>query len=138
MQGWGTPLCTTTISSPTQAKAIGAITCLRHAGAGASLTINVEYNQLDPLLRATPGWEAGDVNDASGRRGAKGGVWVVSDVEDLPAADRCAMDWSGGSLAQVRSWAHAPPCSADGKRVFTVACACVGEHECSWLLDSSA
>lgn len=26
-------------------------------------TINVEYNQLDPLLRATPGFEDGDVND---------------------------------------------------------------------------
>ena len=26
-------------------------------------TINVEYNQLDPLLRSTPGWEDGDVND---------------------------------------------------------------------------
>jgi UDP-sugar pyrophosphorylase len=27
-------------------------------------TINVEYNQLDPLLRSTPGWEHGDVNDS--------------------------------------------------------------------------
>jgi UTP--glucose-1-phosphate uridylyltransferase len=27
-------------------------------------TINVEYNQLDPLLRATPGFEDGDVNDS--------------------------------------------------------------------------
>jgi UDP-sugar pyrophosphorylase len=26
-------------------------------------TINVEYNQLDPSLRSTPGWEHGDVND---------------------------------------------------------------------------
>jgi UDP-sugar pyrophosphorylase len=29
----------------------------------AASTINVEYNQLDPLLRATPGFENGDVND---------------------------------------------------------------------------
>jgi UDP-sugar pyrophosphorylase len=27
-------------------------------------TINVEYNQLNPLLRSTPGWEDGDVNDS--------------------------------------------------------------------------
>ena len=32
---------------------------------GSSLTINVEYNQLDPLLRATINKE-GDVNDATG------------------------------------------------------------------------
>ena len=45
-------------------QAIGAIALLEHRD-GSSLTINVEYNQLDPLLRATINKE-GDVNDVSG------------------------------------------------------------------------
>uniref|UniRef100_A0A7S3VR13 UTP-monosaccharide-1-phosphate uridylyltransferase n=1 Tax=Dunaliella tertiolecta TaxID=3047 RepID=A0A7S3VR13_DUNTE len=45
-------------------EAIGAITTLRHKD-GRSLTINVEYNQLDPLLRSTI-MKDGDVNDATG------------------------------------------------------------------------
>jgi UDP-sugar pyrophosphorylase len=43
-------------------EAAGAITKLQHID-GHDLTINVEYNQLDPLLRATPGYEKGDVDD---------------------------------------------------------------------------
>lgn len=43
-------------------EAAGAITRLVNEGSGESLTINVEYNQLDPLLRATVSPE-GDVND---------------------------------------------------------------------------
>ncbi len=35
-------------------EAAGAITKLTHVD-GRTITINVEYNQLDPLLRATPG-----------------------------------------------------------------------------------
>lgn len=45
-------------------EAIGAITRLSHAD-GRKMTINVEYNQLDPLLRATTHPE-GDSNDPSG------------------------------------------------------------------------
>jgi UDP-sugar pyrophosphorylase len=45
-------------------QAIGAIASLKHKDGGA-LTINVEYNQLDPLLRSTVSKE-GDVNDATG------------------------------------------------------------------------
>ena len=45
-------------------EAIGAITCLTHTD-GRKMTINVEYNQLDPLLRATTHPE-GDANDSSG------------------------------------------------------------------------
>jgi len=44
-------------------QAVGAITKLNHTD-GRSMTINVEYNQLDPLLRATINKE-GDVNDAA-------------------------------------------------------------------------
>lgn len=42
-------------------EAIGAITRLKKPD-GTSMTINVEYNQLDPLLRATTNPE-GDIND---------------------------------------------------------------------------
>jgi UDP-sugar pyrophosphorylase len=48
-----------------QAKeAIGGIAKLTRAD-GSAMTVNVEYNQLDPLLRAC-GWADGDANDASG------------------------------------------------------------------------
>ncbi|KAL4183819.1 hypothetical protein AMTRI_Chr11g100160 [Amborella trichopoda] len=45
-------------------EAIGGITKLTHKD-GRSMVINVEYNQLDPLLRAT-GHADGDVNDETG------------------------------------------------------------------------
>lgn len=52
------------LAVPRKAKeAIGALTTLE-SGDGSSMTINVEYNQLDPLLRATTHPE-GDVNDPS-------------------------------------------------------------------------
>ncbi len=47
-----------------RSQAIGAIARLEHKEGGA-LTINVEYNQLDPLLRSTVSKD-GDVNDATG------------------------------------------------------------------------
>eukprot|EP00271_Cylindrocystis_brebissonii_P023199 TRINITY_DN947_c0_g2_i1.p1 TRINITY_DN947_c0_g2~~TRINITY_DN947_c0_g2_i1.p1 ORF type:complete len:631 (-),score=144.25 TRINITY_DN947_c0_g2_i1:449-2341(-) len=54
------------LTVPRRAKeAVGAITRLTHSD-GRTMVINVEYNQLDPLLRATKGYEEGDVNDASG------------------------------------------------------------------------
>jgi UDP-sugar pyrophosphorylase len=43
---------------------MGAITELTHTD-GRKMTVNVEYNQLDPLLRATINKE-GDVNNAEG------------------------------------------------------------------------
>lgn len=58
---------------PRQAKeAIGAIAKLSRPD-GTSLTINVEYNQLDPLLRATINQE-GDVNEPSTGGGRGVGV----------------------------------------------------------------
>lgn len=52
------------LAVPRKAKeAIGAITRLKGKD-GSVMTINVEYNQLDPLLRATSNPE-GDVNDPS-------------------------------------------------------------------------
>ncbi|KAM1726590.1 hypothetical protein ACFX12_017342 [Malus domestica] len=53
------------LAVPRKAKeAIGGITRLTHAD-GRSMVINVEYNQLDPLLRAT-GYPDGDVNNETG------------------------------------------------------------------------
>ena len=50
---------------PRKAKeAIGGISQLTHED-GRRMVINVEYNQLDPLLRAT-GHVDGDVNDKTG------------------------------------------------------------------------
>ena len=56
-------------------EAIGGIARLRSERSGSSMTINVEYNQLDPLLRATVSPE-GDVNDDSG--------WSPFPGESLP------------------------------------------------------
>lgn len=54
------------LAVPRMAKeAIGALALLRNAETGHSMTINVEYNQLDPLLRATTSPQ-GDVNDDTG------------------------------------------------------------------------
>ncbi|KAL9359118.1 hypothetical protein Peur_047241 [Populus x canadensis] len=53
------------LAVPRKAKeAIGGITKLTHSD-GRSMVINVEYNQLDPLLRAT-GFPDGDVNCETG------------------------------------------------------------------------
>lgn len=55
------------LAVPRKAKeAIGAITKLDKVDGSGSMTVNVEYNQLDPLLRSTINKD-GDVNDASGR-----------------------------------------------------------------------
>ena len=57
-----------TLTVPRKAKqSMGAITQLVQTesflGGGKSMTINVEYNQLDPLLRASGQYPNGDVND---------------------------------------------------------------------------
>ncbi|EPS61447.1 hypothetical protein M569_13348 [Genlisea aurea] len=53
------------LAVPRKAKeAIGGITRLTHQD-GRTMVINVEYNQLDPLLRAS-GYPNGDVNDETG------------------------------------------------------------------------
>lgn len=53
-------------------QAIGAIAKLTHTD-GRSMTVNVEYNQLDPLLRATISPE-GDVNDYTGHSPYPGNI----------------------------------------------------------------
>lgn len=55
------------LAIPRKAKqAIGGIAKLVHAETGAERTINVEYNQLDPLLRTTEEYKDGDVNNETG------------------------------------------------------------------------
>lgn len=54
------------IAVPRKGKqAVGGIAKLKKASTGEERTINVEYNQLDPLLRAN-GYPDGDVNDKTG------------------------------------------------------------------------
>jgi hypothetical protein len=67
------------LAVPRKAKeAIGAIARLVNPTTGQAMTVNVEYNQLDPLMRAT-GWPQGDTNDPDtgggqgGREGGEGG-----------------------------------------------------------------
>ena len=51
------------LAIPRKAKqAVGAVCQLTNSSTCDSMTINVEYNQLDPLLRATVS-KKGDVND---------------------------------------------------------------------------
>lgn len=51
------------VTVPRKAKdAVGAITRLVRADGSGSITVNVEYNQLEPLLKAS-GFADGDVND---------------------------------------------------------------------------
>merc|ERR1712048_936901 len=64
-------------------EAIGGIAKLE--GDGKSLTINVEYNQLDPLLKATP--VGGDKADASGFSPYPGNINIL--VFGIPEMTRC-------------------------------------------------
>ena len=57
-------------------EAIGGITCLTHRD-GRKMTINVEYNQLDPLLRSTTHPD-GDTNDESGYSPFPGSDTILS------------------------------------------------------------
>ncbi len=72
-------------------QSIGAIALLEHRD-GSSLTINVEYNQLEPLLRATINKE-GDINDETGeegrgREGECGGLRATINMEGTSTKKR--------------------------------------------------
>jgi UDP-sugar pyrophosphorylase len=56
-------------------EAVGGICQLDDPSKGTSLTINVEYNQLDPLLKETPA--GGDVADATGFSPYPGNINVL-------------------------------------------------------------
>ena len=54
------------ITVPRQAQAaVGAICRLARADGSEATTLNVEYNQLDPLLRQSGAAPGGDANDAA-------------------------------------------------------------------------
>ncbi len=75
------------LAVPRKAKeAIGGIARLTHKD-GRSMTINVEYNQLDPLLRATT-YPDGDVNDSTGFSPFPGGYFSAA---VLPCSSRGEM-----------------------------------------------
>lgn len=72
-------------------EAIGGICTLKNKSNGSSLTINVEYNQLEPLLKSTS--TGGDVPDQTGFSPFPGNTNVL--VFGLPQLDRCLQRTSG-------------------------------------------
>jgi len=76
-------------------EAIGGICTLQDTKGGRSLTINVEYNQLEPLLKETPA--GGDVADASGFSPFPGNINVL--VFQLSAMGRC-LESTGGIVPE--------------------------------------
>ena len=64
---------------------------------GGSLTINVEYNQLDPLLRASSGFSGGDQNGSNGLSPFPGNMNQL--VVDL-AAYLPALEATGGAVPE--------------------------------------
>lgn len=93
-------------------EAVGAITRLVKAG-GESITVNVEYNQLEPLLKATVD-AAGDVNDPStGYSPYPGNInQLIFSIPEYARASvpppACgALDACVSPCAQVRRGAHA-------------------------------
>ncbi|KAJ1636236.1 UDP-N-acetylhexosamine pyrophosphorylase, partial [Pavlovales sp. CCMP2436] len=76
-------------------EAVGGIARLMRPD-GASMTVNVEYNQLDPLLRATVSPE-GDVADASGYSPFPGNINVIA-IELGPYLK--ILEQTGGSMPE--------------------------------------
>jgi hypothetical protein len=66
-------------------QAVGGITKLDNVATGESMTLNVEYNQLDPLLRATVS-PKGDVAGPDGLSPYPGNInqFVTSRVRCIP------------------------------------------------------
>ncbi len=91
---------TPSIHLPKAKESIGAIARLAHVD-GRAMTVNVEYNQLDPLLRATIAPE-GDVNDPAtgGGDGIRG---LRLEAGGDMAAVRCDLDRSTPPVS------HFPP-----------------------------
>ena len=98
-----------TMAVPRRAgEAAGAL--VRLEGPNTALTINVEYNQLDPLLRATVNPE-GDVADASGHSPYPGNTNAfVLKVDSYLAA----LESSGGKIAEFVN----PKYADDSKTTF--------------------
>eukprot|EP00296_Roombia_truncata_P000033 JP435690.1.p1 GENE.JP435690.1~~JP435690.1.p1 ORF type:complete len:598 (-),score=237.10 JP435690.1:235-1974(-) len=78
----------------TAGEAAGAIVCLEHTD-GHSVTTNVEYNQLGPMLKATTG--KGDEGDANGFSPYPGNINVL--VFGLPSYLR-VLERTGGQIPE--------------------------------------
>jgi len=92
---------------------VGGICKLVKSGSNdkeSSLTINVEYNQLDPLLRATVSPE-GDVADSSGFSPYPGNINVL--IFNCPSYDG-VLQKSGGNIPEFVN----PKYADDNKTVF--------------------
>jgi UDP-sugar pyrophosphorylase len=76
-------------------EAVGGIATLEDAAKGTSLTINVEYNQLDPLLKETP--TGGDVADGTGFSPYPGNINIL--VFKIPEYSRC-LEATGGIVPE--------------------------------------
>lgn len=85
-------------------EAIGGIATLEDSIGGDSLTINVEYNQLDPLLKETP--VGGDVADESGFSPYPGSINIL--VFKLPEM-ACRLQTTKGIVTEFVNpkWADA-------------------------------
>ncbi|XP_073021142.1 UDP-sugar pyrophosphorylase-like isoform X2 [Primulina eburnea] len=84
------------LAVPRKAKeAIGGITKLTHED-GRTMVINVEYNQLDPLLRAT-GYPDGDVNNETGFSPFPGNINQLI-IEIAPYLDELSK--TGGAIKE--------------------------------------
>ncbi|KAK3237321.1 hypothetical protein CYMTET_52593, partial [Cymbomonas tetramitiformis] len=85
------------LCAPRKAKeAVGAITKLTHED-GRVMTLNVEYNQLDPLLRGTISPDGGDMNDATGFSPFPGNLNQLIIAMDTYVEQ---LDSSGGVIAE--------------------------------------
>jgi len=85
-------------------ESIGAICNLVNSSTGQSLTVNVEYNQLDPLLKETPA--GGDKPDSTGFSPFPGNINVL--VFKLPEYTEC-LERTGGIVPEFVNpkWADA-------------------------------
>jgi len=90
-------------------EAIGGICTLQDTKGGRNLTINVEYNQLEPLLKDTPA--GGDEPDASGFSPYPGNINVL--VFQLSTMARC-LETTGGIVPEFVN----PKWADDGKTKF--------------------
>jgi len=89
-------------------EAAGAICTLADEAKGTSLTINVEYNQLDPLLKTTP--IGGDKADRSGFSPYPGNINIL--VFRIPEMDKC-LQTTGGIIPEFCNPKWADPSAKD-------------------------
>ena len=97
-------------------ESIGGI-CRLTSPSGTALTLNVEYNQLEPLLKETPA--GGDIPDDSGYSPYPGNINVL--LFHLPRYSEC-LDGSGGIVPEFinRSGPTLPRLGSNRRRASNV------------------